>query len=370
MKIAVDASRACEKNKTGVEYYSLALFETWKKINLPDELLFFAPNDAPETLQPLPKNWKWINVKGARLWSQYYLLRALKKIEHDILFVPSHIIPAFYKKTAVTTVHDLGFLEKPELYNITESSYQKFANFTSLKNANGIITPSKYTKESLTKYLGIEPQKIKVIPHGYRKDLFNTSVSETLPEKIIKPYIYFVGRIEKKKNIINLLEAFKYLRQERRIQHQLILAGKDGFGADEIKQYYEKMPNDIKKDIHFLDYVDDKTNSALMRNADIFFFPSLIEGFGFPIIEAMASGVPVVCSNSTSLLEIAGNATVLVDPNKPFSMAAALSKIINSANLKELMVRSGLRQAKKFNWEKAASETLDYIRLVATRQGK
>lgn len=370
MIIAIDASRACKSQRTGIEYYSLALFENWKNLKIKDHLIFFAPCEPPDELKDMPLNWTWEIIPAGRLWSQYKLLHKLKKTKHDCLFVPSHIIPAFYKGIAITMIHDLGYIERPDLYDQNETFYQKWANSMSLKASSGIITPSDYSKKSLVKWKGIEPQKIKTIYHGYRQDLFYPKDGGELPKDVKKPYIYFVGRIEKKKNIQNMLEAYKYLRNERKISHQFILAGKEGFGAGEIKQYWKSLPENIQKDIIFLDYVDDSTNSILMRNADIFFFTSWIEGFGFPIIEAMASGVPVICSNTSSLKEIAGNSAILVDPDKPFSMAAALSKIINNLKLKELVIRAGLHQAKRFNWQRTAEETLDYIRLVALRENK
>ncbi len=367
MKIAIDASRAVKVQKTGVEQYSNALISSWINMHIQDELYFFAPIDPPKEFSSLPKNFRWIKVAGKKLWSQYYLITALKKNKTDILFVPSHIIPFLYFKNSVITIHDVGYMVKPELYHKKETIYQKWTNKYCIEKAKGIIVPSNHTKKEIVKYFKTDPSKIKVIPHGYNQNLFYPKIDNLTYKDIQKPYIYFVGRIESKKNIINLLKSFELLRKESKIKHSLVLAGKDGYGADEIKKEYEKLSSELKKQIYFLGYVDDQTNSNLMRNADIFFFPSYYEGFGFPIIEAMACGIPVVCSNSTSLPEIAGNASILIDPDKPFSMAVALSKIINNKKLHELMIKTGLKRAKFFSWKKCASETIEYIKLINMR---
>ncbi len=181
--------------------------------------------------------------------------------------------------------------------------------------------------------------------------------------------ILFIGRLEKRKNILNLIEAFGIFKESRKLQatclpdrqasHRLILAGKAGFGFDKIKRRAER--SEYGKDIILKGYVSKREKEELYQNADVFVTPSLYEGFGLPILEAMSYGVPVICSDNSSLPEVAGSAGLLVDPNNTQEIAEAINRVLNNVDLREEMVKRGFENAKKFSWEKCARETMEVL---------
>lgn len=372
MLIGIDASRAVKKFKTGTEYYSEQIIYHLSLIDKTNDYILYAPNmPTDEVLLKLPKNFTWKIMPFPRFWSQIRLSWELKfgKPKPDVVFEPAHTIPIWHHKKTVATLHDLGFKYYPELYTPFERVYHNWCMDFSANRAKQIITPSEYTKKDLIKIYRLNPEKITVIYHGYNKKLYNDKKSD-LPTSELRhlssePYIFFIGRIEEKKNIKGMIEAFRILRKNNQIKHKLILAGKPGYNYDDIKTQINNLPENIKKDVIELGYVPEKDVAGLIKNADIFFFPSFFEGFGLPIIEAMACGVPVVASDATSISEIAKDCALLISPEKPSEMAKALEKIILDRKLHSLYTKKGLERAKEFLWEKAAQETLSVLEKIA-----
>lgn len=360
MLIGIDASRATKENKTGTEHYSEEIIIALAKIDYKNDYLLYSPVAPKGKLANLPKNWRWKIMPFPRFWSQIRLSWEFLfgKEKPDVIFEPAHTIPLIHPKNMVVTLHDLGFKYFPELYTPFERKYHNFCMDFSAHHAKRIITPSEYTKKDLVKVYKIDPTKITTIYHGYDSCLYKPQKSKI--DKL-SPYIFFVGRIERKKNAAGIIKAYGLLRQERNIKHKLVLAGKPGFGYDEFKAELNKLPLEVQKDVIELGYVTDDHLANWMQNADILFFPSFFEGFGLPIIEAMACGVPVVASKNTSITEIAGSAAILVNPHNPLQMAASLSKIINSQILRKSLISKGLVRASLFSWQKAAEKTLDII---------
>jgi glycosyltransferase involved in cell wall biosynthesis len=172
-----------------------------------------------------------------------------------------------------------------------------------------------------------------------------------------QPYILSVGRLETRKNVINIIKAYNLLRKERRIKHKLLLAGKTGYG-------YEEIENEIRKskyypdDIIELGYVSDENLPSLYKNASLLLYPSLYEGFGFPILEAFTFEIPVVTSDRSGMAEIADGAALLVNPDKVFEIAAAMSQIINKPEIKKTLNLKAKKILLKYSWEQCAIETL------------
>lgn len=365
MLIGIDASRATKEQKTGTEYYSEQIIYWLSKIDSKNQYILYSPVAPNGKLINLPKNFHWKIMPFPKLWSQIRLSWELVSgsPKPDVIFEPAHTIPFIHPKNIIVTLHDLGFKYFPELYTPLERKYHNFCMNFSARNAKKIITPSLYTKNDLVKTYHINPSKITVIHHGYNQEIYQPKKSHETIEaiKTSNPYIFFIGRLEKKKNLLGIFKTYELLRQERKIQHKLILAGKRGYGYEEFEEQKKKLPKNVQNDIIELGYTPEQELSLWMKNADIFFFPTFFEGFGLPIIEAMACNVPVVASNNTSIPEITGSAALLIDPNKPLEMAAALSKIINSASLKKSLQSKGLVRASIFSWEKAAKKTLDVL---------
>lgn len=362
--IGVDSSRSQVKQRTGTEYYSYELIR-----NLVRDKRFNFRLYSREKLAYLQssENIDFKVMKFPRLWSQIRLSAEIMKNPPDVLFEPAHTIPIIHGRKTVVTLHDVGFKYYPELYTPLERIYHDIFMRYSVKHATKIIAISHATKKDLIKIYGANPEKINVIYHGFDKDkYYPLKHNEIVPTEIkkLKDYIFFIGRIEAKKNVVNLVKSFGILRQDIKIRHKLVLAGRPGYMYEEIKSEIEKLPENVRTDVIELGYVEDEKVSQLMRNASVFFFPSYFEGFGMPLLEAMASGVPIVASNVTSIPEIAGDAALMSSPDDPEIFAKNLSVLIKDAKKRAEMIKKGFDRAKEFSWEKCASQTLDVIKSV------
>ena len=311
MLIGFDGSRIAKEFHTGTEHYSTEILKALSKIDCENQYIIYTPKSLEHRLGKIPKNVSYKIMPFPKLWTQVRLSWEMafgKKPE--ILFIPSHTIPFVHPKKTIVTVHDLAFKHFPELFSASEMAYQNFGLKLAVKNAAHIITVSENSKKDIVKLCKVPAEKITVIYHGYDQNLYRPlTPSEKADNKILKnkPYIFFVGRLEEKKNVLNLLKTYAFLRKEPKIKHKLVLAGKPGYRYEKIKAYILSLPENIQKDIHELGYVENRELSEWMKNADVFYFPTLFEGFGLPVLEAMASGVPVVASNTTSIPEITGS---------------------------------------------------------------
>lgn len=379
MLIGIDASRATKVYKTGTEYYSKEIILALSEIDRKNRYLLYSPSLLGDVFPNLPKNFSTKVMPFPRLWSQLRLSVEMLISPPDVLFLPAHTIPLIHPKKIVVTIHDLGFKYFPSLYTSFERRYHNFCLDFSVSHATKIITPSHATKKDLISFYKIDPSKIVVIYHGYNQRLYyplkskeqsklDSQISHRTQDLLLmrsfKPYLFFIGRIEEKKNILGLIEAYLFLRKEKGIGHKLILAGKPGYGYDKIKKKIEGLTLQLQKDIIQLGYIPEQVASEWMRHADIFVFPSFFEGFGLPCLEAMASGIPVVASNVTSLPEVIGKSGILVNPKKPFEIAAAISKIIHQPSLRKALISKGLVRSSLFSWRRSAEETLNVIESV------
>jgi glycosyltransferase involved in cell wall biosynthesis len=365
MLIGIDGSRTAKDNHTGTELYSTKLIQMFMQIDSKNQYILYTPKDLTPRIGNLANNFTQNIIPFKKLWTQIRLSWEMLKDKNklDVLFIPSHTIPFIHPKKTVVTIHDLGFLHFPQLYSSSELAYQKMGLNLAIKYASHIITPSIFTKKDIVQNFGLNPKKISVVYHGYDNDLYKPRIYPKKDEGM--PYIFSVGRLEHKKNIVGLLKAYEMLRREPKIKHKLVLAGKPGFGYDEYQKILKSLSQEIQNDVIELGYITDQEKASWIKNADVFFFPSLFEGFGLPIIEAMACGIPVVASNTTSIPEVAGDCGLLINPNKPFEMAAAMSKIINDPKLYKTLSNKGKNRASQFSWEKSANQTLEILENIA-----
>lgn len=365
MIIGIDASRTAKQLKTGTETYSTELIKALSKIDRKNEYILYTPLDISDKLPNLGTNFTQKILPFGKFWTQLRLSYEFLYEKPDVFFVPAHTLPLVVPKNSVVTLHDLGFKHYPELYSSTDLNYHNWAMGHSVKNVKHIIAISEFTKKDIMKYFTIDPTKISVIYEGYDQDVFKPLKNRNNSEK---PYILFIGRLEEKKNIVGMIKSYEILRKENKIRHQFILAGSPGFGYEKIQSQISSLDDEIKKDILLPGYVSQEKYVQLLKSADILFFCSFFEGFGLPPLEAMACGVPVVASNRTSIPEICGKAALLVDPEKPFEMAVALSKIINDTGLRKALISKGIARATLFSWEKCAKETLEVFEKCYSNQ--
>jgi glycosyltransferase involved in cell wall biosynthesis len=357
MKIGIDASRAFLYEKTGTEEYSHEIIRHITKIESSDHQIFLFVRKETKIDFELPANFFVREVGGDFLWTQLHLSWELFRNKVDLLFVPSHSIPWFHPSRTFVTIHGLEYKNCPESYSGMNKIFLEINTRLSLIFAKKIIVPSVSSKNDLKKFYRVEPHRIKVIYHGFNKPANNVHI-----KKGNKFNLFFIGRIEKRKNIIRLVKAFNKFMEDINFSEEtgdrkiiLTLAGKNGFGFEEIEKEIIKSP--YRNNILKTGYVPPELKQELYRNADVFVFPSSCEGFGLPVLEAMGFGVPVICSDSSAIREIAGDAAVIVDPNDTERISAAIMQIYNNPNLKKKLTEKGYNNIEKFSWEKCAEET-------------
>jgi len=358
MKIGIDASRYGHDSATGVEMYSYNIINgIIKNASKDDEVILYSKT-------PLRiKGAKNRVIKKARLWTLLGLSSEIKKSPPDVLFVPSHVLPLKLPNRCVITIHDVAFKVLRNSYSFFQYHYLNWSTKFAVKNATNIIVPSLATKNDLIKHFGCFPDKIHVVHHGYDPVLKkNSSTPAFFNHLKISPsvkYIFFVGRLESKKNIPKLLEAFSNFSSTSG-KYKLILAGKRGVGFDNILRTLQHLKLEDK--VVMPGYITDLEKNWLYDHAEFVAFPSLYEGFGFPILEAFQHGRAVLTSDTSSMPEVGGDAVHYVDPYDINSIMYGIEKLANDDKYRKELVEKGKKKLKDFGWDKACKKTLDIIK--------
>jgi glycosyltransferase involved in cell wall biosynthesis len=206
----------------------------------------------------------------------------------------------------------------------------------------------------------VPEKKIEVIYEGISNSKLKNSDIDSKFKIQNSKFLLFVGRLEERKNIIGIVEAFEILKRKYKISHRLILVGKYGYGGENIKN--KIYSSDYKHDIILTGYISDEEKFYLLKSADVFLFPTFYEGFGLPILEAQSVGTPVVTSDISSMPEVANNSAILVDPRSPDAIAEAVHKLISEESYKNDIIEKGLENVRRFSWEKCAREIADIIK--------
>ncbi len=373
MLIGLDASRANKTQKTGVEWYSYHLIQKLKEIPLKagDKFILYSPSELRGELAELPDQWqnKVLTWPLKYLWTQIRLSLETLVDPPDLLFVSAHILPFLCPVKSVLVIHDLGFEELPEYYSSWQKVYYSWTHRYSFRKAAKIIVPSEFTKKEVIKLYRVAEDKIKVVPEGYNEEIFHLMDDRAKIAAVLNKYgvggsyFLYVGRLEKKKNIKGLIEAYHQLVLSN-IQPSipsLVLVGKPGYGYREIRNRISK----IKK-IKEIGYIDKDDLVYLYSGALAFVYPSFYEGFGVPLLEAMACGCPVLASNRSSIPEVGGQAVLNFNPEDINDIVGAMQKIIDDRNLREGLKQKGLERVKLFSWQRCAQETMKI--LVALRR--
>ncbi|MFA5777636.1 MAG: glycosyltransferase family 1 protein [Parcubacteria group bacterium] len=365
MLIGIDASRAFINNRTGIEEYSYQVIKNLRdKLKSHQVVLYVRRSQKSKAeSQKLPENWRIKVVKWPYFWTQIGLSLELLFYSVDVLFVPAHTIPFVHPDNTVVTIHGLEYEFCPNAYSFWEKIYMRCVIKNSCQWAKTIIAVSNNTRNDLMKLYEVLPEKIKVIYEGYDSNfqfsIFNFQSNSNDKSSKLKPCLLFIGRLEERKNICGIVKAFEILKEKYKIPHKLILAGNPGFGFNKIK--YEIQVAKYKNDIILKGFVRDEEKYELLRNAEVFLFPSFYEGFGLPILEAQSAGTPVVTSNISSMPEIADSSAILIDPNSPQEIAKATYELISEEKLKNDIINRGLENVKRFSWEKCGEEVSNLI---------
>ena len=363
MLIGIDASRAARAERTGTEAYSLHLirallstapqhhFRLYTDRALPREL------DAPNVelrVMPFP-----------RLWTHVRLSTEMLLHPPDVLFVPAHVVPLIHPRTVVT-IHDLGYFHFPQAHPPLARLYLDLSTRWNARVAAHVIADSQATKDDLVRYYGTSLDKITVAYPGRDEDLRRVddpSVTEAVKHRynVTGDYLFYIGTLQPRKNLVRLVQAFANLRSLSDFRPptsdlRLVIAGGKGWLSDDVFAEVKRLG--LESQVLFPGRVAEEDKAALLSGAKAFVFPSLYEGFGLPVVEAMQCGTPVICSNTSSLPEVAGDAAVPIDPLDIDALAQAMARLLDDADLRRTLIERGYAQAKKFSWAACAARVL------------
>ena len=371
MRIGIDYTAAV-RQRAGIGRYTRELVSALLALEggagSPHQYVIFAATGGlkPETwnlkpgpgvrLRTVPLTDDWL----ARLWHRLRLPIPVEAITGplDVFYSPDFVLPPTRRATrTLLTVHDLSFLHCPEAFVPALRRYLEQVVPCSIARADRVLADSAHTRSDIVSLLGVSPDKVEVlysgVPARFRPEA-EPGERERLQARYgigDQPYVLSVGTLQPRKNYLRLIRAFANLKPET----QLVIAGGQGWLYEDIFSEAERHGDSVR----ILGFVDEGDLPALYRSAVLFAFPSLYEGFGLPVLEAMACGVPVVCSNASSLPEVAGEAGLLVDPLDTYGLAEAMRRVLEDSRLRREMNERGVAQAARFTWERAARQLLD-----------
>lgn len=377
MRIAIDGYEANVPQRLGSSQVAFELTRHLEKIDHENDYTVFVPVPPLEDLPKERAGWRYKLLKPRRLWTRIALPLALftTREKPDVFFSPTHYLPRFSpgRIKKIVTIFDLSFLHFPEMF--TQRDLWQLKNWTkfSVSNADHIVTISKFSKNDICQQYQLAKEKITVAYPGYDKNKFNPStllrarVEEVRRKyKVRDNYIIYIGTIQPRKNLIRLMEAFSHITRNNDLQ--LVIVGKttgegrQGWMYEDILQAPKNLR--IEERVKFLGFVPTDDLQVLLAGASAFIQVSLWEGFGIPVVEAMATGIPVIVSNVSSLPEVVGKAGLLVDPYSVDQIEQAIRTIVADKKMRQKYSKEGIVRTKDFSWDKMAREVLKVFEKV------
>jgi glycosyltransferase involved in cell wall biosynthesis len=358
--LGIDASRTSVAEKTGTEWYSSEIISALARLEERPRLrLYRRPGVSFAALTGVEE----ITIDRKRLWTHIGLSSELRRSPVDALFVPAHVLPRSHPKATVVTIHDIGYRFEPGAHTLQRRTMLELTTRWNARRAARIIAPSLATSRDLHREYGVDAARIDVIHHGLDHRRFRP-IPESEVESVLsklgipRPYLLFVSTIQPRKNLQRIVSAFE---SREFAGFKLVVAGGAGWKSGAI---IERMRlSSRRNDILQLGYVSNDDLAALYNGAAAFVFPSLYEGFGMGVIEAMACGCPVVTSTASSLPEIAGDAAILVDPYAVPDIRDGILEALEPSN-RDLLRTRGFRRAQSFTWQRAAQQTMSSIQMA------
>jgi glycosyltransferase involved in cell wall biosynthesis len=361
--IGVDA-RPLSSALTGIGQYT---FQLLKRLPALGHRWTFYSNAPFKVELPEYANVRYVisprsRIKGmGALWSQMRLPYLIRKDPLDVFWSPRHHLPLLgnAQLPMVLTIHDLVYRLFPKTLKRSNYFLESLLLPASVKRANKIITVSQTSANDLKKILHVPENKIQVIYLGLSTSNVDHAVVNLATLGIHGPYILFLGTLEPRKNVMRLIQAYARLPEALRAKHQLVLAGGAGWGGEGYTDLVRQF--NLTERVVFTGYVTEEQRLALLHRATVFAFPSLYEGFGFPVIEAFAAGVPVLTSKDGATAEVAGDAACLINPYDVAEISHGLEMLLTNTTLREKYSQQGLQRVVDFNWDQAAEKTLDVL---------
>ncbi len=356
--VGIDASRAVSIAPTGTEAYSYHLIRALlAEADAPERVrLYFR---SPPTSAPVPaalSSAEWRVMPFPRLWTHLRLSWEMARHPPDLLFVPAHVLPPVRPARTVVTIHDVGYRYFPQAHPWRQRLYLDVSTRWNARVASRVLADSQATRDAITREYGTPADKISVVYPGYDGDLAPVRDPVRLAEvraryAIPGDYVLYLGRIQPRKNLARLVMAFAQV-----LPHHpaltLVLAGPAGWCEADIHAQVREAG--VEGRVRFPGYIAGEDKTALISGARLFAYPSLYEGFGFPVLEAQACEVPLLASAASSVPEVAGEGALLVDPLDTAAIATGMRRLLDDAPLCQHLVAQGRANLRRFSWKEAA----------------
>jgi len=376
LKIAT-TTFGCDGGLSGIGRYASTLLAHW--IDAGADIQVFGHNSEYSAYIPTGKSVDWHPISELWkkplpniLWHQLVLAGITQKA--DVLFLPAgnRRLPARHSIPSVGTVHDCSSLHVKGKYDRSRDLYIKRVLPWLMHQLDHIVTVSESTRTDLVQFCGIAPESITVIPLAVDHHVFFQRDEEFAVAHLHRsygiagPFLLYIARVEHPgKNHIQLISAFEALKRQYKIPHKLVFVGPDKERSEEVHAAASR--SSVSQDIIFTGTVPSNDLSIFYSAADVFVFPSLYEGFGLPLLESMACGTPVACSDRSSLPEVGGGCAVLFDPDDPTAIASAIRKLLEESDAdRAVRIRAGRMRSNQYSWQRTANRTLE----VLERYGK
>jgi glycosyltransferase involved in cell wall biosynthesis len=365
MRIAINAVNANE-NLRGPDRYATELLKSLTSIDQRNSyLVFYAPWQGwyPEMLKAPNVHLVLLNPPRSPylriIWQALALPRILNKYHPDVVHLPNTIFMRRHKHRVIITIHDLAEFTFPEKLNTFRAYVRRILARAAARSADRIIAVSNYTKNEIRRILGIDSEKVRVVWEGVSIANHNGADCDHVRRKygLTSDYLLYVGEIEKTKNIEGVIRAFAKSEKGIRDRCKLVLAGHAGNAYEDIIALIRN--NKLKEKVLYLGYVKDEELSCLYRGTKAFIFPSLVEGFGLVVLEAMAYGAPVIASNAGALPEVVGDAALLVDPYNDMAIRDAITRIVSDDAFRRDLINRGNKRVQEFSWTRTATDMLN-----------
>jgi len=368
MRFAVDA-HAIGRHLTGNEVYIRSLLKAFAARERDCEFVAYVSSDEARAFVPASIRTRRV-AANPFIRLGFELGTRTREDRPDLLHV-QYTAPLACSVPVVVSVHDVSFLEYPEFFTRDRVLQLSWTVRRTVRRAAQVLTGSEFSRRAIVKAYGVDEGKVTVVPNAAGPEYRPISRAAAAAEagerfSLPTPFILSVGDLQPRKNQVGLIEAFaRLVRAYPQLKHRLAIAGKPAWLADRV--YRAARESGVADRIQFLGFVTDLDLLQLYNACDLFVFPSLYEGFGLPVLEAMACGRAVACSSAAALPEVVDSAAILFDPNSADEMARAMADLLLDAELRGRMERLGQSRAAQFNWQSTAQRTLEVFHRVAER---
>lgn len=352
----------------GTETYATSLINALAKLDRKNDYYLYINKEMLEISFDTGANFQRrlcpINARNRALrflWEQLMLPFQARRDRIDIMHSLGYISPMWLPSASLVTIHDLNFLYIPEAYTAFTRQMQKLFVRGSASRADHVIVVSDFIRDQIIKDLGIAVNKVSAIPEAVDEKMFGQDPDTSWPSiqerhEIHGPFILALSSLSPHKNIDFLIKAFAQYKQGDRSRSKLVIGGHLPKFGPNLPEMARRLG--IDGEVIFTGYLAGESLGVLLTNATLFVFPSLYEGFGLPVLEAMAAGTPVACARRGSLPEVAGDAAIYFDPADPGELAGVLSRVIANEELQMEYQKRGHANLLRFSWEKTAADTL------------